>query len=383
MITPYYGEFLVSPIPLELSLNYCSHKCAYCFANLNVPDRKASIKSIMNLLQQAEERQTLVAKLVSERYPVLISNKVDPFAASNWQQALPIIGLMHGLGFQMAFQTKGGRGIDDVLRYLPRSAWYVSVSFIDDALRKKIEPGAPSIESRFDLITKLISLGHHVSVGINPLVQEWLPDIDGFLMRLHDLGVRHAWIETLHLNNNQSRNMTPRELEALGPKVIKDAFKKAAPAHVMEHFLRALESARMLGMQIYCVNNPYPSDYFVPYEEIYTRRFPSMQRFVNWCHDTKRPGEAVTFAEFAACFDTDLPKWRHKLVDYIGASTPIIKTTHQIPAEMSYRQLIQLIWQEPRTKANPLKNFAFAEQSIGHDDNGLPVLAWSGEGIPN
>lgn len=39
MLDVYYGEFLINPIPLELSLNYCSHKCAYCFANVNQPGR--------------------------------------------------------------------------------------------------------------------------------------------------------------------------------------------------------------------------------------------------------------------------------------------------------------------------------------------------------
>ena len=42
MIVPYWGELFVSPAPLEMTLNHCSHACAYCFANLNDPQRRAT-----------------------------------------------------------------------------------------------------------------------------------------------------------------------------------------------------------------------------------------------------------------------------------------------------------------------------------------------------
>jgi DNA repair photolyase len=58
LIEPYWGEFLISPIPLELSLNYCSHKCAYCFANLNDPKRTSDVKAIMRFLSDYLERET-------------------------------------------------------------------------------------------------------------------------------------------------------------------------------------------------------------------------------------------------------------------------------------------------------------------------------------
>ena len=61
MIEPYFGEFLINPVPLELSFNYCSHKCAYCFANLNKPDRQFDVLRFMRFIRDYPNRDTLAA----------------------------------------------------------------------------------------------------------------------------------------------------------------------------------------------------------------------------------------------------------------------------------------------------------------------------------
>lgn len=61
-ISPYYGEFMVSPCPLELSFNYCSHGCVFCFANLNKPLRNFDAKAPARLIADYMNRSTLEAK---------------------------------------------------------------------------------------------------------------------------------------------------------------------------------------------------------------------------------------------------------------------------------------------------------------------------------
>lgn len=148
MIQPFYGEFLVQPFPLDLALNYCSHKCAYCFANLNKPGRKADLHGIVRQIDRMHDHENLTARLLREGYPVVMSNKVDPFAASNYKLTLPLLKLFKAKGIPVAFQTKGGKGIEDALKLVAPSYWYVSIAFQDDAIRRKIEPGAPSIDER-------------------------------------------------------------------------------------------------------------------------------------------------------------------------------------------------------------------------------------------
>jgi DNA repair photolyase len=200
MITPFYGEFLISPVPLELSLNACSHGCYFCFSLLNQHDRHVSVTPIMNLLKNYMTRHSLEASLLRAGYPVLISNRVDPFANSNYQMSVPILRTMTELGIPIAFQTRGGRGIDEALEFLQPSVWYISINTQTDTFRKQLEPGAPDMDSRFRLMETLRAKGHSVVLGLNPVVEEWLPDPEQVIERAKNSGAQGAWVETLHFN---------------------------------------------------------------------------------------------------------------------------------------------------------------------------------------
>lgn len=150
MIVPFYGEFLLHPIPLELSFGACSHRCAYCFVDANHPNGRPlakDINKIMRLLADYPNRETLTAKLLKAGYPVTISNRVDPFCGALHKDFLPIIQTMTELGIPIYFQTKGGFGIDKVLEYLPPSVWYVTVESLNDDVTRKISVGAPVLLS--------------------------------------------------------------------------------------------------------------------------------------------------------------------------------------------------------------------------------------------
>jgi len=226
MIEVYYGEFLINPIPLELSMNFCSHRCYYCFANLNRPNRKLNTPQLMRFLASYKQRDTLAAHLLQQGYPVVVSNKSDPFAGSNYQITLPVLEVLTSLGVPVQFQTRGGKGIDEALTIVKPSVWYVSITMMNDTLRRKIEPGAPSIDSRFELITRLVEAGHYVVVGLNPCVPEWLPDPGPLLERVRAAGAWGVWVERLHLNHDQITNLTPKEKEAISQPIIDRAKKR-------------------------------------------------------------------------------------------------------------------------------------------------------------
>lgn len=159
MLRPYHGSFLGSVAALELSLNYCSHACSYCFANAKKRDRKTELTQTINLLTQYPERNTLAATFLKHKYPILISNNVDPFAQSNYRQTIPLLEIMRSAGIPVEIQSRGGPGSDEAIDMLPPTNWYVSICHQDDAFRKVVEPGAPTLSSRYKLIEKLIGLG--------------------------------------------------------------------------------------------------------------------------------------------------------------------------------------------------------------------------------
>jgi DNA repair photolyase len=380
MLKPYLGEFLISPIPLELSLNYCSHKCAYCFANLNKPDRKADLTQITNLIVDCENRETTEAKLLAARYPVLISNKVDGFAHSNYKETIKILELLQAKGVPVAFQTKGGKGIDDALKLIGPSAWYISMGFNDDEKRKKIEPGAPCMEDRYKLAELLISKGHYVSVGINPIIPEWLPDYKYLVDRCMSIGVKSFWLSTLHLNNNQTRKMSQREKDNLTPEVISKAYKHTTDTVWHRHWLAACDYIRSVKGSVYYGGYPTSSTYWDAYTALYPKLFPTLQGFIN-----KLSAAGATRATFKDFLDYNipmLPKIKVSGRDYLGAFDPEMNAAYDLSKCDTYARVLAMFWDEEDFYKCPARNFAFDyidvdEDNILRDERDMPIFSFN------
>ncbi len=387
-IQAYWGEFSVSPVPLEVSLNYCSHRCEFCFANLNTPDRTADMPAIMRLLANYENRKSVEALLLRAGYPVLASNRVDPFAHSNFQQSVPMFRMMAETGIPFAIQTRGGRGIDEVLTFAPPSVWYVSIAQTDDELRKKLEPGAPSLDERYELIDKLTDAGHRVVLGLNPLVPEWCPDPSLVLERARDAGAEGVWIEGLHLSGRQVERMTPSGKKHIGLPLIQRSMKRKATPDELAHNEQAKRTAVELGLEIFSMDHCTPTDFWAPYQQTYAKCFPVMQDFVNACWSDVKHRELVDFDTFASFFVDELPSADEPLniLHYIGAKAHAVLAETNLPPKISYRQLLAILWSEPRLSTCPSRKrcFAYAAEKDAEggwvqltDDKGLPYLVFS------
>jgi DNA repair photolyase len=391
MFDAFWGEFLVSPCPVELTLNYCSHKCAFCFANLNKPDRSADIPKIQRFLAGLPERTSVPARLVQAGYPVLFSNRVDPFANSNSKQALPLLETMTELGIPVAFQTRGGRGIDEALGFLPPSVWYISISQLDDDIRKRIEPGAPAIEARFELMEKLVDSGHRVVLGLNPLVQEWLPDPGPLLERAQEAGAEGVWIEALHLSHRQVSRMTERERTNMGEPLLQLGRKLRMPPEVrtFHHYTVAL--ARELDLEPYYVGQHRPSGFFRPFLETYEPCFPTIQEFINDCAAILQDGDVIDFETFAQwmCGRLPFPDEPVNILHYIGAKHHDLLAKNNFPPKISYRDLLRVVWCEPVFPYSPaaLRCFAYAARWDGDgwiqyvDQQNLPLMLYTNDPI--
>ncbi len=356
MIYPYVGDYLISPVPLQLSFNYCSHKCSYCFANLNNPGRTFDVKQYQDQIKSITTRNDLQSTLLKQKYPVLISNLVDPFATSNYQIAVPVIEQLTNMGIPVAIQTRGGvtkgeTAADDVLSFLPPSVWYISIPTLNDAIRKQIEPAAPSIESRFKLISKLKEKGHEVLVGINPTVSDWLPDNDSdkLLTILKGLGVHGVWVAALHFNTKQMKVMPGRDKTNLGPAVIKKGLDNARDLQPeCFDFIDGIKnSALSKGLEVEGMFDGGVNHFFDVFGKVYKKLFPTIHEFINWCHQNKQDGEPVYFHEFVKVM-SGFPTGEHNLSPYMMCmSQQLVKEVHY---KMSYKKLLWLSWNEYRMK---------------------------------
>lgn len=222
MIRPYSGEYLVQPFALHLGLNWCSHNCYYCFANLDQPERRGDWKQVINMMDRAESGaigKSLTAKWLQEKRPILVSNVSDPFAKSNDKAFQEIFQHATKLGHTFAFQTRGGAFAQDTLAASKKTSVYISVTSDKESHIKEKESGAPSFVSRMELIKKAKDLGHSVVVGINPYVPEWWDDIEGFVNWLKQTAINRVWTGTIHISNLQVRQMPSSKQVAFASEI--------------------------------------------------------------------------------------------------------------------------------------------------------------------
>lgn len=192
----YAGEFLISPAAVHIDGNFCSHRCAYCFANLNQPERRNHAKDIVSTIKSIDNGspKKIADRLIAGGHTILASNTVDPFSESNKRLFSEYFSALDKRGARWMYQTKGGDHeliADRMSR--SRETWYVSLTGKDT---KQTEPGAPEHHERMELIAELIKAGHHVIAGINPYhVELWGGSHPHWLIDdLSKSGVSHAWI---------------------------------------------------------------------------------------------------------------------------------------------------------------------------------------------
>jgi DNA repair photolyase len=395
---PFYGAFGANPVPLELSFNYCSHACHYCYANLGKPDRRADIKATMSMLQNYKKRSTYEARLLQMGYPVLVSNRVDPFAKSNYRQFLPVLETMTALKIPVAFQTKGGDGIDKALDILDSPAvWYITIEADTNARAKELAPGAPNVDERFALIDLLHKRGHKTIVGINPCVPEWVEDMPSFLQRIKAAGVWGVWAQELHINTNQRRNFRKDSMQALGPDIVTRANRRhgfsEGDAKDFEFSQGLLDYAQEIGLEPYRAGQHRYSEIWKPYRDCYEHTFPTEQDWVN-DFEGEPDGTIVTKQDYLDFFVPKFPRGVMQLGHYICAQNySLCKTLaeewgRKWNHNLFFQQLLEIAWNDPRINFCPgtLWPFQFAvdeDETPYWDENGDCYLIWSGgDGYP-
>lgn len=235
----YCGEYLVSPIPVHFGLNWCTHGCFYCFANLNQPGRRAENSDLSRLYKwHRDQAGPIEWWYLSRGYPLLVANDSDPFARSNKDTFLALHDLAGNIGVPLAYQTKGGDAECEQLALDgPKTMIYVTVTSDDEDLLRQTEPGAPGYAHRLDFIRRAVAAGHYVIVGMNPLVPGWWHDAEQALEDLHATGARHIWAGDLHLSRFQIDAMTPTA-RARWQEWTRYGLKRAKPdGHITDHLL--------------------------------------------------------------------------------------------------------------------------------------------------
>jgi DNA repair photolyase len=375
-LDPYYGGFLNSPIPLELSLNYCSHSCHFCYANLNSSKRTVDITQIMGLISQFRERNSFAARLLQLGYPVMCSTHVDFFAKSNEEIAMVLLEMLSELEIPVQIMTKGGDRFIEAVSTLKPSVIYFSFSTLDDELASVTEPGAPLPSDRLKMIRKAQEYGHRIVGGINPCVPDWIGDPFVFVSALQSTGVEGVIIQPMHLNNRQIQAMNVEAIAALGETVLKQAKRKDRDKDVAYILKATNTAARSIGLSVYRVGQAIKSNYYEPFKAIYPKLYPTLQDFVNYCYEeNKDPDEPIYWKEFRDFFVPLFPDGVFPLRNHLSACQNkywCAKWNDRIPKNMTYEALLRWCWQLNDIAYSPVNALGFRWAARSATENDTP-----------
>ena len=286
-IRHFSGEYLVGPSPIHMGLNWCSHGCYYCFANLNRPERRADytrIRQFIDKVGRGEPGKDIAAWLACKGYPILASNDSDPFAKSNGEQNLVLMENMLDMGLRFVFQTRGGDRAVEFLRKHPPTMVYISFTTDQEEVRKTREPGAPSFEARKELALACKEAGHFVIAGLNPFYAPWWDDIEGFVAWLAGSGINHAWVGDPHLNYQQVRAMPSKTQTRFGLEIesFKTSRNMASVGDLcLQHGVNPFTGVASIG-----------GDFWKPYFDLGYPFFPTLDE---WFTRLRAMGQPVAF----------------------------------------------------------------------------------------
>jgi DNA repair photolyase len=164
----------------------CGHRCAYCYATYEWAEEFYDrVRAKMNApeLFAAELRRS--GPLVP---PVMLSSATDPYQPAEARLRLTrrVVEecVRAGVGFYIF--TKSAlvlRDLDLFSRARDRCLIVFSLITVDEALKRLLEPGAPSARALLAAARKLSSSGVRVAVNIAPVIP-FLTDSEGALERL-------------------------------------------------------------------------------------------------------------------------------------------------------------------------------------------------------
>ncbi|GAA3119117.1 DNA repair photolyase [Kribbella aluminosa] len=206
-----------SALPFNWTVNPyrgCTHACRYCFARpthayLELDTGQDFDRQIVVKTNVAEVLRRELARPSWSREPVALGTNTDPYQRAEGRYRLMpgIIDALASSGTPLSILTKGTLLRRD-LPLLTEAAADVSVGIAvslalgDEVLRRRLEPGVPSVRGRLDFIRAIRDAGLPCGVMVAPVLP-WLTDstdqLDELLTSLSAAGATGATPLVLHL----------------------------------------------------------------------------------------------------------------------------------------------------------------------------------------
>ena len=280
MLKLYFGEFLLSPFPLELSYGKCDYGCAYCYQYLRRSHFPTHLEfsGTLNTIVRPDQYSNTIAQLITRGYPIVISNHTDPFCPSNQEYTQAIVRACIDSNVPVSFQTKTGSFLLDIAAMLPPSVFAITLTTLDENIRQEIEPGAPSVAYRLDCIEKLAGMGHGVVVYCIPYIPECVPNPAHYVSTIKNAGAEVLYTELLRFRNTHIKATNRDSL----PPLIKKYFTAKRQTFTATELIAEAQAA---GLITYGCAQPTPSGYPDFVRRYYNKTFPTISDFIKYAYE--------------------------------------------------------------------------------------------------
>jgi len=154
----------------------CPFRCYYCFnpdALHQTPEEFAQVKPRYDLLKILERDLQQCTDPAYKNERVLLSFTCDPYPAFDEKTGLTrsVIELLHRYDHPVCILTKGGlRSTRDFDLFRPGDQYATTLTFTDEAMRQKIEPGAAPTEERIQALAIAHDAGIFTWVSCEPVI---------------------------------------------------------------------------------------------------------------------------------------------------------------------------------------------------------------------
>jgi DNA repair photolyase len=204
----------------------CSHNCAYCYVPSFLKMKREEwheVKARVNIPQ-------VLRKEVKLKIPAVVglSTTTDPYqpAEKDYLLTRRCIPLLIKRGFSVNIQTKSDLVIrdKDVLGLSENVAVGITITTLDNALCRKLEPGAPAPYRRLEALRLLADAGIYTYVFFGPVIptlkKEEVPD---FVNAMITAGAQEIIVDKLHIKpgvmTNINAALSPDDATMIGQHI--------------------------------------------------------------------------------------------------------------------------------------------------------------------
>ncbi|MDI6644034.1 MAG: radical SAM protein [Methanobacteriaceae archaeon] len=164
----------------------CSHGCIYCYARFmkRFTGHKEPWGSFLDIKINSPQLVPKKTNKYHDKY-ILISSVTDPYLQfeREYQITRKILENLLPLDLNLMILTKSHLVLRDldIIKKFQKKEVGISISTLDEDLRKKLEPSAPSIQSRLNTLNRIHKQGVRNYLFISPIfpyLTDWKQIID-------------------------------------------------------------------------------------------------------------------------------------------------------------------------------------------------------------